>query len=108
MFGKILLFYGVCELIFGLIICIRKNEYFGKMLVTLFYRQSRITYEDIKEKEIFIKWFGEKVALSGSMYIMLAATAIRFNMNIVVLIIFLILIEIIIINMLKNGVKDFL
>ncbi|WP_322390174.1 hypothetical protein, partial [Clostridium perfringens] len=62
---------------------------------------------EIKDIKLFSKWIGEVVLLEGSLYIFLASASIYFNMNIFIVIVFIILIEIFFFNIISKGIRNF-
>ncbi|MCR1951415.1 hypothetical protein NSA50_10185 [Clostridium sp. DSM 100503] len=63
---------------------------------------------NIKDIKTFSRWIGEVVVLEGSLYIFLASASIFFEMSIVIIIVFIILIEIFFFNVINKGIKNFI
>ncbi|WP_411170431.1 hypothetical protein ACH36K_08110 [Clostridium sp. MB05] len=107
-FKYILLIWGLIELILGITVLLKRKLLLLKVIVESFSMiNNNFNLSEIKDIKIFSKWIGEVVLLEGSLYIFLASASIYFNMNIFIVIVFIILIEIFFFNIMSKGIRNF-
>jgi hypothetical protein len=107
-FKYILLIWGLIELILGITVLLKKKLLLLKVIVESFSMiNNNFNLSEIKDIKLFSKWIGEVVLLEGSLYIFLASASIYFNMNIFIVIVFIILIEIFFFNIISKGIRNF-
>jgi hypothetical protein len=107
-FKYILLIWGLIELILGITVLLKKKLLLLKVIVESFSMiNNNFNLSEIKDIKLFSKWIGEVVLLEGSLYIFLASASIYFNMNIFIVIVFIILIEIFFFNIISKGIRTF-
>ncbi|GAA0085505.1 hypothetical protein UT300007_19440 [Clostridium sp. CTA-7] len=107
-FKYILLIWGFIELILGITVLLKKKLLLLKVIVESFSMiNNNFNLSEIKDIKLFSKWIGEVVLLEGSLYIFLASASIYFNMNIFIVIVFIILIEIFFFNIISKGIRNF-
>lgn len=108
-FKYILLVYGFCEFLFGAFFWFNKKESIVKTMIETFgIFSGDINYEDIKDKKAFSRWVGEVIIMGGSLYTFLASASIFFEINVVVVIAFIALIEIIFFKIIFKGYRKFI
>lgn len=101
-----LLIWGTTELIIGSVVAIRKELLFLKSIIESFsYINREFSLEKITDIKSFSRWIGEVVLVEGSLYIFLASASIFFKMNVLIVIIFICIIEVLFFNIIMKGIQ---
>lgn len=102
----LLLIWGVIELIIGGIVASRKELLMLRSIVeSISFINKEFSIEKITDIKSFSRWLGEIVLVEGSLYIFLSSAAIFFNMNVLMVIIFICIIEVVFFNMIMKGIQ---
>ncbi|MDV4149620.1 hypothetical protein R0131_02115 [Clostridium sp. AL.422] len=102
----LLLIWGLTELIIGGIVVAKKDLLILKSIVESFsFINREFKLEKITDIKGFSRWIGEIVLVEGAIYIFLASAAIYFNMNFLIVIIFICIIEVTFFNIIIKGIQ---
>ncbi len=105
----LLLIWGVTELIIGGLVSTKKKLSILKPIVESFsYINGEFEIEKIADIKSFSIWIGEIVLVEGALYVFLSSSAIYFNMNFIIVIIFIGIIEAVFFNIIMKGIQTFL
>lgn len=105
----LILIWGATELIIGGFVAIKKELLILKPIVdSLSYIKRDFELEKVADVKAFSRWFGEIVLVEGALYIFLSSAAIYFNMNILMVLIFICIIEMLFFNIIMKGIQIFL
>ncbi|MDI9215196.1 MULTISPECIES: hypothetical protein [Clostridium] len=108
-FKYLILGWGIIEFILGITVLLKKKLFLLGFIVESFsILNNEFNVSNIKDIKTFSRWIGEVVVLEGSLYIFLASASIFFEMSIVIIIVFIILIEIFFFNVINKGIKNFI
>ena len=107
---NILLFiWGTIELLLGGTVALKKKLLMLSSIVECFYFINKdFSIDKIKNIQSFAKWIGEIVMLEGALYIFLASASIFFEMNILIVIIFVCIIEFYFFNLILKGINNYI
>lgn len=102
----LLLIWGATELIIGGVVAIKKELLGLKSIIeSIYFINREFSIEKVTDIKSFSRWIGEIVLVEGSLYIFLASAAIFFEMNILTVIIFICIIEMLFFNIIMKGIK---
>lgn len=105
----LILIWGATELIIGGFVAIKKELSILKPIVYSFsYINKEFDLEKIADIKAFSRWLGEIVLVEGALYIFLSSASIYFNMNILMVLIFICIIEMLFFNIIIKGIQNFL
>lgn len=108
-FKYLILGWGVIEFILGITVLLKKKLFLLGFIVESFsILNNEFNVSNIKDIKTFSRWIGEVVVLEGSLYIFLASASIFFEMSVVIIIVFIILIEIFFFNVISKGIRNFI
>lgn len=108
-FKYLILVWGVMELILGIAVLLKKKlMLLGFVVESFSILNNDFNISKIKDIKKFSRWLGEVVVLEGSLYIFLASASIFFEMNLLIIIVFIILIEIFFFNVINKGINNFI
>lgn len=108
-FKYLILAWGLIELILGIAVLLKKKLLLLGFIVESFsVLNNEFSISNIKDIKTFSRWIGEVVVLEGSLYIFLASASIFFEMSILIVIVFIILIEIFFFKVINKGIKNFI
>lgn len=108
-FKYLILVWGVMELILGIAVLLKKKlMLLGFVVESFSILNNDFNISKIKDIKKISRWLGEVVVLEGSLYIFLASASIFFEMNLLIIILFIILIEIFFFNVINKGINNFI
>ncbi|MGL5379125.1 hypothetical protein [Clostridium sp.] len=108
-FKYMILLYGLLEFIFGCFLWFKKSENIvGMFIQSISIFSNDIKYNEIEDKAMFSRWFGEVIMITGCLYIFLAAVSITFGIKSLMIILFIILIEGFFMKVILSGCKKFI
>lgn len=104
-----ILIWGTIELIIGGIVTIQKKLLIIKGIVESFsFLNNDFALDKVINIKAFSKWIGEVILLEGALYIFLASASIYFKMDILIVLVFITIIEIIFFNIINKGLESYI
>ncbi|MBD7915926.1 hypothetical protein H9660_12295 [Clostridium sp. Sa3CUN1] len=104
-----LLIWGAIELVVGGIVSTKKRLIIIRGIVESFsYLNINFSIDKIKDIKRFSKWIGEVILVEGALYIFLASASIYFKMNVLIVLIFISIIEVLFFNIVNRGLENYI
>ncbi len=102
----LLLLWGATELIIGGVVAVKKDLLILKSIIKSFsFIIREFDIEELQDIKSFSRLIGEIILVEGAVYIFLSSAAIYFNMNIIIVIIFICIIEVLFFNIIMRAIQ---
>lgn len=104
-----ILIWGIIEVLIGGSVAIRKKLLFLKgVMESIYYIDNKFDISKVKDIKNFSRWIGEAVLLEGGLYIFLASASIYFELNNLIVLLFISVIEVFFFKTIIRGALNFI